>query len=356
MNRSVKIMIGIFSAIIIVLLSLLLYVLVFGGNVSFIEKRFEAKLINTQNVSLEGVSTISVDGYSGDVVLISGENDEIVIKEYGALMKKDTFVEVSKKGTEVLLKEDKNAFPKFIVLGSNYHKMEVYLPASYTGEMHVKTSSGDVESKMDLTLSACTMETSSGDIVIKKIEGDARLTISSGDIDIQNGNGDIVAKANSGDIEILHVNGNKKIETSSGSITVEEGKGDVSASSNSGDMDVNAIEGSLDLKTSSGYVNSEKLHGHATISSSSGDISVSFDTIDGDINCETSSGTIDCIVPKNISFHFDAKTSSGDIEAYFDDHISYNKKGNQANGDIGDTKEWTMKITTSSGDIQIHEK
>ncbi|MFV0394064.1 MAG: DUF4097 family beta strand repeat-containing protein [Coprobacillaceae bacterium] len=375
MRNTTKVLIGILLAIVVGLVSILIYVLGFGGRISLFEDRFQTKLINTQTVSMEEVSNISIQGYSSEIVFIETESEEMTIKEYGTNMIKGPFVNVDKKGEQLYLEVDEDAFRTFIILGSNHKYFEVYLPSSYQGSLDVETNSGDIESKMNLELSNCKIQassgyidlqkvksenillsTSSGDIDVKELEGKSEVKASSGYINMERAIGDINSSANSGDITLKNIIVNIEVETSSGYIDVEHITGNVTASAQSGDINLDKVEGMINLKTTSGYIEAYGITGAGDITTSSGDIELRMTTLTNNLNLQTSSGYIDCELPKDTSFAFEANSNSGDIETDFEDDLNYNKDGSSVKGNIGDTSDITINLETSSGDIELSLK
>ncbi|MDF9838581.1 MULTISPECIES: DUF4097 family beta strand repeat-containing protein [unclassified Breznakia] len=372
MRNTRRVLIGILCGIILVLTGLLVYVIGFRGDFGFMDGNFKAELINTQSASIEGVKNISIDAYSSEVIFIQGKGEEIEIKEYASNAKKDTFVEVDKNGDELHIEVDESAFRSFMVFGSNQRYFEVYLPDSYKGELNIDSDSGDVTSRMNLELSNCkidtssgyidvknvkasniTFSTSSGDVDAKTLAGKIDINTSSGYISIENSIGDMNLDTSSGDVDLIKTEGNLDINTTSGYVSIDSGKGDKRIKTNSGDVDVNNSEGILDINTSSGYVEAIDIVGAAIITTSSGDIDVDFVEVTGDISLKATSGYIVCRCPENTAFSFKADTNSGDIETNFDNRLSYSKGGDSAEGAVGENAKYKITLETTSGDIDL---
>lgn len=372
MRNTRRVLIGILCAIILVLGGLLVYVIGFRGDFRFVGSDVKADLINTQSASIKGVTNISIDAYSSEVIFVEGKGEEIEIKEYASNAKKDTFVEVGKNGEELHVEVDESAFRSFMVFGSNQRYFEVYLPKSYKGELNVDTDSGDVTSKMNLEVSnfkvdtssgyidvknikstTITFSTSSGDVDAKTLEGNIDINTTSGYIDVETSSGDMNVNTSSGDVDVIRTEGNLNINTSSGYVSIDSGKGDKRIKTNSGDVDVNNSEGNLDINTSSGYVQAIDIVGSATITTYSGDIDVDFVEVTGDVSLKATSGYIVCNCPENTVFSFKADTISGDIVTNFDDGLRYSKSGDSAEGSVGDNAKIKMIVETTSGDIDV---
>lgn len=342
MRNLMKTMIAFFAVILIGLAAILTYALVRGddtlpilGNIG--DQFTGRELVNTQNISLDGISGISIKGNSCDVIFLQSESDEMIIKEYvSSRNKKESFVTASVEGKTLNLKANKND-RTFFVLGSNYRYFEVYLPESFAGALDVDTNSGDISADTDLMLTEMKISSSSGYVNLQKVTADT--------ISIETSSGDVNADA---------LYGEKDIFTRSGYVKVKEGSGDAKMDASSGDITVGNHSGHLDIKTSSGYVKAEGLRGSASVNTSSGDVRLEFIEATGDLEVTASSGYIICDLPEDLSFDFQAETNSGEIITNFDDSLGFNKKGTEASGTVGETADISVKVKTSSGDIKFH--
>ncbi|MGL6200314.1 MAG: DUF4097 family beta strand repeat-containing protein [Lachnospiraceae bacterium] len=376
MKNIMKGMIIFFSVLLVGLIGILTFALVTGsdrlpliGSIS--EGFYEPKLINTETVSLEDISAIDIDNSSYDIIFKRGESEEIVIKEYGK-SKDKTFVTAEKSGKTLNIKSNKNIGRTWFVIVSTYRYYEVYLPESYNGSMDVETSSGDIYAETNLTfsdfkvdstsgyvellkLSAANIDiqTSSGDVEADYLDGDSKISCTSGYVEVGDIAGNAKIETSSGDIDAGQVKGTVEISSQSGYVDVAESGGDTKIETNSGDVNIKNITGKLSITTSSGYVEADDIAGGGTIDTNSGDVNIEFTALTDDLDIQTSSGYVSCEIPQNTEFQFEANTSSGYIDTDFDKQLSFNKKGNQASGLIGDDADYKVTIKTSSGDIDV---
>lgn len=141
------------------------------------------------------------------------------------------------------------------------------------------------------------IQTSSGDIDIRRTSTDLQLSSSSGKIWIEGCYGNKDLRASSGNITVHDSDGDLKVETSSGKQAYDGIKGDIFAHSSSGDLNITNHEGGLNLESNSG-----KQTGR--------DISITKDS-----SFRTSSGKIDFDFINDIEdFTFDLTSSSGKIK------------------------------------------
>lgn len=308
MKNFIKGLIVFFSVLLVVLIGTMTYALVkgtdriplFGG----LEDRFSSdNLLNTQKVSLEGISEIKMDNYSCDVYFLPSEGKEMVIKEYaGGQANQKPFVKATEIGNSLKLKVNKENGRSWFIFGNNARYYEVYLPSTYAGMVAVEAGSGDVYSEMDLALAELNISTHSGSVELRSVEADKL-----------------------------------QIETRSGDIEAESLEGDMHFESTSGELQIDEMIGKVAIKTSSG------------------DVSIDYLALTEDVEIETSSGEVRCEIPQNANFQFKVETSSGDIVTSFDQYLSFDRDGEKASGNVGDGDKIkaTVRVKTSSGDIDF---
>lgn len=343
-KTAIKGMIIFFSLLLAGLVSLLSYGLVKGtgelsapGNGNWFSG---AVLVNTQTFTLEDITDISVNNYSSDIFFLPSDDETLVIKEYvSSRTRQNPFVTINRDGSRLRLESDKYNTDSWLVFGNNYRCIEIYLPASYQNAVDIQTGSGDIFADMDLVFTDCLITGSSSDINLSKLTAET--------ISITTASGDLIAR---------QLGGEKKIATQSGTVTISGGSGNIEISTSSGDIRLEALTGDLSVSTSSGDLWVSDLTGSARARSSSGDMKIHFQSITGNLDVESSSGTVYCELPKDAGFRFRADTGSGDIRTYFDDSLSFDRKGTQVEGEIGGPSDLQVTVKTSSGDIKFNGK
>lgn len=275
-------------------------------------------------IPAQDIQSLSVDLSSTDLTVIPTEDKEIKVELEGKISKK------LKKKIELDVKESDKT-----------------LKVGLRNENQIQFNIGVLIVDTDVTI-----------FLPEKLYDSITLTTSSGDITIQDLQGDgITLKASSGDIvaENSKAKESFKIDTSSGEITSknnEAGRFEMSASS--GDLlivDQKAIEAVL--KTSSGEMNLENIIGDLSAEASSGDIFVANEEVRGNIHVETSSGDIKIdFAQKPTSLAFEYKGSSGEGTIGLESVVYDEKTEHEILGKIGSGK-YKLKANTNSGDFYL---
>ncbi len=211
-------------------------------------------------------------------------------------------------------------------------KFEV--PSRYNVDL--KTSGGsidvaDLEGNVDA-------ETSGGSLTFGDIMGTVNGITSGGSIALHGSKGDAELKTSGGSISVGMVTGNVDANTSGGTINIDEARGNVYAKTSGGSIDVDEVFGTIEGYTSGGTV----------------DVTISRQPKD---NCrlETSGGSINVYLTKNIALDIDAKTSSGKVKSEFDISGEYGKDERWVKGSINGGGH-VLYLKTSGGNINIRKK
>ncbi|MGL5434073.1 MAG: hypothetical protein ACRDBO_01570 [Lachnospiraceae bacterium] len=132
MKNILKGLIVFFTIMLLLLAGLLVYALtsgidgvpLFGGiGIGFHERH----LVNTQSVDMNDISSIHIKSSNTDVIFLTGDNEEMIIKEYNSQSKKNPFVTVSRDKKELNIKAD-DTKTTWRVFGYSYKYMEIHLP------------------------------------------------------------------------------------------------------------------------------------------------------------------------------------------------------------------------------------
>ncbi|MDF2472961.1 MAG: hypothetical protein K0R21_743 [Anaerocolumna sp.] len=332
--------IAILSIIAIGLVGLLILAINKGdNNVSFDYSK--VKLVNTQNISLDDIDSITIEYQSDDVIFYTSDTDELILKEYMSFTpNKDQLGSITKSGNALIIKGENRDFHFSLFNFGNYSKAEIYLPSKYAGKLSVATSSGDIDSDPFFKLSEYEASSTSGDLKLNEVYAEnINVSSSSGNITFQKAEGKRHFSSTSGNIRVFGGNGDSDVSSSSGNITIDKAVGQLVANSSSGNISIKAFSCGGDFNTTSGNIRLE----------CSGDMNATIDKI----NIGTSSGDVALILPPTLQFNFSAETSSGDIRTFFDDMLSFNRKGNQATGIVGENPDRSIQINTTSGNIRI---
>ena len=363
-------------------------------------------LVLEQEVPIDGIDSISVSYSmnSNDIFLYEGQGDMLVIKEYNeAELNENELSTVSVNGSKLEIKGKRRSSRRiragFFHFGYGGGYTEVWLPASYKGELALATSSGDITSEMDLVLERDLMAastsgeitmpdvsagnvsltstsgnvrienietntngtagdiniaTTSGDIMAKQLVGETNIASTSGYVNVEIITGNVQIATTSGDITVQHIDGNAVFGSSSGNAKIMEGNGERSVSTSSGDVTIDGADGFWKIHSTSGEVRVKGQNDNGSIETTSGDISLEIVELRGTLDIDTSSGTVNMKLSQDSAFDFSADTASGDINTFFDDDLKFSKRGNSAQGTHGQNPQGnSIRIGTTSGDVRI---
>lgn len=309
----------------------------FGGQV---------ELRNTIELPISEVGALEVIYTSRNIKVYPTEGDTIVIKEYLLAEHKEglatvTYEEIEgdtsgRKKTTVKGNQD-NVITIFGFHGGS-ERIEIYLPKEGLDALSVKLGSGSVTAQDSFAWETKDLQVTTGSGSIEWQETTAESA------QFTSGSGKIVLKGIRGDVQVT---------ASSGSIRLEEITGDMTLAAGSGSVKVFEAEGVINVAAGSGSIAVENLIGCGCFATGSGSINVNMEQVTGDIGIGAGSGSVDLVLPKELSFTLEAKSGSGSIDTDFDDALSYNKKGNEATGVVGENPACKITVETKSGKIDI---
>ena len=308
-RRFKKILIVIWFIIAVGFTSLLMYGILnrsgSTGFLSFVENSIESTLTvqKDENIDLNNINNINMDFSSSDIIVqTTNEPNLRVIQKSARKLKDDGKFTVINGDNEITIKRS-NIQSNFTIFnfGNSKERIELYIPKKYNKDLDIKSSSGNIEFKSDITLGSISCKASSGNLA-----GENNITAKN-----------VNLKASSGNIDFESlISSNYKFEASSGNIKI------------------NSLSGSGDLQTTSG------------------NIQVKYKDITGYTNASVGSGNVDLLIPKGLSFEFSGICNSGDINSNID--LNYkNKRGNEATGKFGSGPYNKIDVKSSSGNISI---
>ncbi|KFE63924.1 DUF4097 family beta strand repeat-containing protein [Hyalangium minutum] len=144
------------------------------------------------------------------------------------------------------------------------------------------------------------------------------------------------------------------IDTSSGDVEVRGLQGPVKVDSSSGDVRLTQV-GAAQVNSSSGEVVLEEVAGDIEVDSSSGDVQVrGSPSARARWDIDASSGDITLAVAPDASFHFEAHTSSGEVKTEVPIRVRGTVDSDSLEGKVGEgVTEAEVKVHASSGDIRL---
>jgi DUF4097 and DUF4098 domain-containing protein YvlB len=195
------------------------------------------------------------------------------------------------------------------------------------------------------------VDTSGGSIVLRSLEGEAKLETSGGGIDVEDHTSDVVAHTSGGSISLAHIRGKAKIDTSGGGIHAREISGTLDAETSGGSIDVDDVKGDIHAHTSGGGIEIREAGGRVDADTSGGSVETRFakgNARGGTI--ESSGGGVSVAVDPNVGLSIDASGSSvhADIPVTVHGDISRH----HLQGKLNSGGE-TLRVRTSGGSVRI---
>ena len=326
-----------------------------------------------ETCKLETIEVLELDVNLADVEINIGEDNDLKVVESTNDKEKRDLFEIRQDSSRILVKRPNNHYSGI----APQHKIELWLPSSYSGSLILTTSSGDIKLNCALALEqletnqssgslvgreeikakGVKLVTSSGDKQLETVEAETyEVTSSSGRTVIKNLKGKGNCRSSSGDIEIDSLIGEAhEMDTSSGQMTIEQVEGELDMEASSGDLKLGTVKGkSWSLRTTSGKISMKTVEGKGNCESSSGDIEIGELKLTGDAQFAATSGQIEMGL-KMSNTTIRAKTSSGDINGSI--HWSYeDKRETEASAQTGSGTDFNLVLKTSSGSIYVDEK
>lgn len=145
------------------------------------------------------------------------------------------------------------------------------------------------------------------------------LQSTSGDVTARDVNGPADVRTTSGDINIQGASGRVQISTTSGDIQASRLKGDIEVDAVSGEFDVEDVEGTIRVETVSSDIILRNIKvREATASTVSGEVVYDGAVAkDGRYDFRSHSGNVTVRIPANASAHFQVETYSGELDSDF---------------------------------------
>ena len=158
------------------------------------------------------------------------------------------------------------------------------------------------------------LRTGGGTIIVAELTGSMSADTSGGKLKFTHLRGPTGATTSGGSIELNGCEGALKVDTSGGRIDATDGTGSLEARTSGGSIVVRNFGGDTKVETSGGRLTFENINGKIIGRSSGGSISAKLKSpVPGDVNLETSAGSIDVLVPPDAGLDIEAEASSGRV-------------------------------------------
>ena len=285
-----------------------------------------------KTISVEGEKLLVIITKSGDI-LVTGEDgrDEISLR----LVKKvkaDDAEEAEKLASMMELEVTRD--DTVLRISTEYPRQgrEKRSLLSYLFDRYPKM-------KMELVLLvpaelALEVETASGDVAVEEMQGEIDITAASGDIKVENAGGNVIVHVASGDIDVTGMGGSAKLVSASGDVEGRDIAGECIVNTASGDIELSNLDGDLEMRPVTGDASIDGV-GSVDYSGMSG--SGRFVDVRGGVTASAASGDLLLQLVPEGDFDYTVRTSSGGIKVRF---ISVMVGG------------YVLKATTTTGDIE----
>ncbi len=276
-----------------------------------------AQLENEIIFSLDNVSEVTISYDEEKVTFYESENDKLVIKEYMTKNKNSYHAKVAQSDNSIKISEGGKPFFR----DGFYRYIEVYLPASYNGNLTVTTTDGDIDiSRLKLSLKALRIDSTAGTVRLNTVEAQSLyLSTTSGVLDVDNLNADTI-----------------RIATTSGNFSCEKLNGYIAYTTTRGNTDIKSAIGSGTYKANN-----------------SGKLNVIYTEVTGDLSFYNKNDSIHITLPADLEFKFEATTKNGSVSTTFQENISIN--GRTTSGTVGEHPTVTVKAETNNGNIEVEQ-
>jgi Putative adhesin len=209
-------------------------------------------------------------------------------------------------------------------------------------------------------------------IIYVPADTDARVTVGSGAIDLndikgpaelQSGSGRIRAAGigdrvrattGSGGIELERITGEATLTAGSGSISFARGSGGVTAQTGSGHVTIDHSGGRTNVRAGSGSIEIDGASADTRVTTGSGRVRINGNPASGAYwDLDTRSGSVTLELPSDASFRLNAHTLSGRIHTDFPITMEEENSRRTLRGRVGDGSA-RVEVSTGSGSITIH--
>tara|TARA_R100001143_G_scaffold63603_2_gene73709 strand:- start:48815 stop:49822 length:1008 start_codon:yes stop_codon:yes gene_type:complete len=169
-----------------------------------------------------------------------------------------------------------------------------------------------------------------------------QLRTVSGNITIDNHEGEHFIQNQSGDIEVAYTEGKIQVVSTAGNIFMEELNGLIFAKTVSGNIDINGGSGEMRLRTVSGAVNARTLYGTLIAASTTGEVNADFQNVSVGVFLESKSGNVSLVLPPDIGYRVEGRGMGLDFRGLIQDQISNLRQRSR-----------DFSLTTGDGEIPV---
>jgi DUF4097 and DUF4098 domain-containing protein YvlB len=331
---------------------------------------------------VDSPAVLDLETMAGNVTVTGGTASEVQVAAGLSLWGADQEdarqqleLQMTQAGNRITIRvvRPQRAYVGFAFTRGSRADFEIRVPAETS--LHLVSSSGDLA--VGEVSGDAELRTVRGDIRVDEVTGALSVQSSSGDVTLMglNDAGGLEVRTVSGDVKLQNVEGDSlTAHTSSGKIQIEKGmlsraldletvSGDVTALgiratscrlvSSSGNLTLEGCSGRLEMQTVSGSIEVTKARDvELGLSTSSGAVRFSGSLgTEGEHRLESVSGNMRLILPADAAFNLNIETISGDVQTEFPVTIAQFGERHVVGAVNGGGP--LLQINSSSGDVMI---
>jgi DUF4097 and DUF4098 domain-containing protein YvlB len=193
-----------------------------------------------------------------------------------------------------------------------------------------------------------------GNLSVAGVEGPLNLSCDKGDIAANAIQGDVHASAGKGDLSLAGVHGSIEASSGKGNINVASAEGTLRAHAGAGDISIAAPAAAVVAETARGDIHVTGALHDLRLHSVSGALRVEGNPLNRSYwDFQTSSGSVDILVPSSASFRLHAHSRSGNIATSIPLVVEEKTSKHELRARIGEG-QGRVDVDTSSGNITLH--
>lgn len=230
-------------------------------------------------------------------------------------------LEVVRDGSDVTIRAGRN-WVTHIGFSANM-KLDVVVPANFSGRLDAQSSAGPVLIGSDFKLSSFRAHSSAGSVKAGSITA----------------TGAVEASSSAGSVELdTIVASSADISSSAGRVYVKSCKADT-----------------IKLHSSAGSVSGDDLSGKMEVSSSAGSVSATLRDVVGSADIYSSAGAVHVTLPKTANANLNAYSSAGSVSVNDLTLVTDTQKHDKVNGRLGDGGA-EVTVHSSAGSVDVNGK
>lgn len=295
------------------MIALMAAVLCFGG-LSGCSSEKSPQMTNENYFSLDNISDITISYDEENITFFESDSNELIVQEYMTADRSSYYAKADQRDNSIKISEGGKPFFKSGFL----RYVEVYLPASYEGNLTVTTTDGDIDlSDVELQLSSLRIDSTGGKVELNSAEAKAvHLSSTEGTLEVGGLKGDQI-----------------RLETTSGSTVCEKLEGEVTYTSVSGDAKITSAVGC----------------GSYTVDNS-GLLDVTYLEVTGDLYLFNKNDDVHITIPEKLEFEFRAETKNGSVSTNFQEFVTID--GRTTKGMVGSQPTVSVEVETKNGNVE----